>query len=149
MDILVISAARNGDLSALKDAIRRGEDVNNEDWNGNTPLMEAASAGHTDCVKELLSSGAVVDLANKDGTTPLMEAAYWGHEDTVKTLLSSGASPLCTNERGRTALMVAKRSPLSNPSVIKLLEEAAESHSRPQSVPVLPKNWTVVTDTET
>ena len=32
MDTLVISAARNGDLSALKDAIRRGEDVNNEDW---------------------------------------------------------------------------------------------------------------------
>ncbi|XP_064385275.1 uncharacterized protein LOC135334138 [Halichondria panicea] len=45
--------------------------------------------------------------------------------------------------------MKAKRSPHSNPSVIKLLEEATESHSCSQHVPVLPKNWTVATDTET
>ncbi|XP_064384980.1 uncharacterized protein LOC135333886 isoform X2 [Halichondria panicea] len=111
--------------------------------------MKAAIGGYTDCVRELLSSGAVVDLANKDGDTPLMEAAYMGRENTVKELLSSGASPLCTNNRGETALMKAKESPHSNPSVIKLLEEATESHSRPQSVQVLPKNWTVATDTET
>ncbi|XP_064385072.1 uncharacterized protein LOC135333968 isoform X2 [Halichondria panicea] len=176
------SAALIGDLSALKDAIKRGKDVNSvnkdgrtplywaasyghtdcvkkllssgavvdlADMDGDTPLMRAANGGYTDCVKKLLSSGAVVDLANKDGDTPLMRAAFWEHEDTVKELLSSGASPLCTNNDGQTALMVAKRSQFSNPSVIQLLEEAAESHLCLQSVPVLPKNWTVVTDTET
>ncbi|XP_064385076.1 uncharacterized protein LOC135333972 [Halichondria panicea] len=114
MDIHTAAIVVN--LSALKDAIKRGEDVNS---------------------------------VNEDGTTPLMRAAFWGQEDTVKELLSAGASPLCTNNDGETALMMAKRSPLPNPSVIKQLEEATESHSRPQSVPVLPKNWTVVTDTET
>ncbi|XP_064389781.1 uncharacterized protein LOC135337743 [Halichondria panicea] len=140
-------AANAGDLSALKDAIKRGEDVNSVDEYGRTPLLKAASGGHTDCVKELLSSGAVVDLADEYGDTPLMQATYMKKEDTVKELLSSGASPLCTNKFGKTALMWAKSS--GNTSIIKLLEEAAESHSRSQSVPVLPKNWTVVTDTET
>ncbi|XP_064389780.1 uncharacterized protein LOC135337741 isoform X5 [Halichondria panicea] len=176
----IFRAAIAGDLRALKDAIKRGEDVNSVDEVGWTPLQRAAYEGHTDCVKELLSSGAVVDLADKDGRTPLwwaargghtdcirellssgavvdladkvgdtplMQAALWGHEDTVKELLSSGASPLSTDKDGDTALMVAKGS--GNTSIIKLLEEAAASHSRPQSVPVLPKNWTVVTDTET
>ncbi|XP_064384761.1 uncharacterized protein LOC135333677 isoform X2 [Halichondria panicea] len=91
----------------------------------------------------------MVDLADNVGNTPLMRAAFRGQEYTVKELLSSGASPLCTNKDGETALMVVKGSDYSNPSTIKLLEEAAESHSHPQSVQVLPKNWTVVTDTET
>ncbi len=49
----IISAARDGDLSALQDAIRSGEDVNSVDevsWF---------------VVKELLSSGATVDLADE------------------------------------------------------------------------------------
>ncbi|XP_064385034.1 uncharacterized protein LOC135333939 isoform X4 [Halichondria panicea] len=108
------SAARAGDLSALQDAIKRGDDVNS---------------------------------VNEYGNTSLMKAAYRGHVDTVRELLSSGASPLCTNKYRDTALMRAKESP--NPSIIKLLEEAAESHSRPQSVQILPRNGTVVTDTET
>ncbi|XP_064389765.1 uncharacterized protein LOC135337740 isoform X3 [Halichondria panicea] len=142
-------AARGGHTDCVKELLSSGAVVDLATKIGNTPLQRAAREGHTDCVKELLSSGAVVDLANKNGDTPLIQAAFWGQEDTVKELLSSGASPLCTNKYGNTALMVAKGSYSLNPSIIKLLEEAAASHSRPQSVPVLPKNWTVVTDTET
>ncbi|XP_064384971.1 uncharacterized protein LOC135333882 isoform X4 [Halichondria panicea] len=142
-------AAMGGYTDCVRELLSSGAVVDLANKDGCTPLYWAAYKGHTDSVRELLSSGAVVDLADKDGNTPLMVAAYMGHEDTVKELLSSGASPLCSNNYGYTALMNAKESPHSNPSVIKLLKEAGESHSRPQSVPVLPKNWTVVTDTET
>ncbi|XP_064384751.1 uncharacterized protein LOC135333672 isoform X2 [Halichondria panicea] len=139
-------AAREGHTDCVRELLSSGAVVDLANKDGDTPLYVVASYGHTDCVRELLSSGAVVDPANKDGYTPLMRAAYWGQEDTVRELLLSGASPLCTTKRGKTALMRAKGSRRSNPSIIKLLEEATESHSR---VPVLPRNWTVVTDTET
>ncbi|XP_064384748.1 uncharacterized protein LOC135333670 isoform X2 [Halichondria panicea] len=142
-------AAREGRTDCVRQLLSSGAVVNLADKGDGTPLYWAVRGGYTDCVRVLLSSGPVVDLADKDGDTPLMEAAYAGQEDTVKKLLSSGASVLCTNEDGQTALMRAKRSYRPDPSVIKLLEEAAESHSRPQSVQVLPKNWTVITDTET
>ncbi|XP_064384769.1 uncharacterized protein LOC135333680 isoform X3 [Halichondria panicea] len=114
---------------------------------GWTPLWGAASGGHTGCVRELLSSEAILDLADKDGYTPLMLAAYNGQEDTVKELLSSGASIISTNKRGQTALMLAKESlmlakELGFSKIIQLLEEAAGAH-------VLPRSWTIVTDTET
>ncbi|XP_064384730.1 uncharacterized protein LOC135333658 [Halichondria panicea] len=122
-------AASEGHTDCIRELLSSGAVVDLADKDGWTPLMEAASEGHTDCAKELLSSGAVVDLADKDGDTPLMWAALIGKEDTVRQLLSSGASLLCTNKDGKTALMMAKEeSPRSNPSTIRLLEEAAESH---------------------
>ncbi|XP_064385260.1 uncharacterized protein LOC135334127 isoform X2 [Halichondria panicea] len=144
----LMSAAKYGHADSVRELLSSGAVVDLASKYGWTPLYWAASEGHTDCIKELLSSGAVVDLANKDGDTPLMWAAYWGREDAVKELLSAGASPLCTNNNGETALMRAKKSPYSSPLAGKLLEEATESHSCSQHVPVLPKNWTVATDTE-
>ncbi|XP_064385255.1 uncharacterized protein LOC135334125 isoform X2 [Halichondria panicea] len=145
----LILAASGGHTDCVIQLLSSGAVVDLASKDGRTPLMGAAYIGHTDIVRQLLSSGAVVDLADNDGDTPLMEAANWGRVDTVKTLLSSGASVLCTNNDGQTALMRAKESEYSNPSIIKLLEEATESHSRPHSVPVLPRNWTIVTDEET
>ncbi|XP_064384780.1 uncharacterized protein LOC135333688 [Halichondria panicea] len=141
-------AAWGGHTDCVRELLSSGAVVDLANKDGYTPLLLAAMGGHTDCVRELLSSGAVVDLANKDGDTPLILAALWGQKDAVKELLSSGAPVLCTNNDGDTALMRAKESHHPNPSIIKLLEEAAESHSQSR-VPVLPKNWTVVTDTET
>ncbi|XP_064384149.1 uncharacterized protein LOC135333169 [Halichondria panicea] len=121
-------AARRGHTDSVRELLSSGAVVDLANKNGSTPLMWAARGGHTDSVRQLLSSGAVVDLADNDGDTPLMEAARSGRKDTVIQLLSAGASPLSTNNDGETPLTMAKKSPDSTPSVIKLLEEATESH---------------------
>ncbi|XP_064385250.1 uncharacterized protein LOC135334123 isoform X3 [Halichondria panicea] len=145
----LMMAASEGHTDSVRQLLSSGAVVDLADKDGQTPLIVAARKGHTDTVIQLLSSGAVVDLADEDGWTPLMWAAYGGHTDCTRELLSSGAVVDLADKDGETALMVAKESEYSNPSIIKLLEEATESHSRPQSVPVLPRNWTVATDTET
>ncbi|XP_064407169.1 ankyrin repeat domain-containing protein 29-like isoform X2 [Halichondria panicea] len=100
-------AARVGNLSAVQDAIRKGEDINSVDEGGYTPLWWAACGGHTDCARELLSSGATVDLANKYGGIPLSMAARKGHHHVVRELLSSGAAVDLADKYGVTPLMDA------------------------------------------
>ncbi|XP_064385325.1 uncharacterized protein LOC135334177 isoform X4 [Halichondria panicea] len=121
-------AAMFGHTDCIRELLSSGAVVDLANKDGQTPLYWAARGGHTDCVIQLLSSGAVVDLANKNGSTPLMMAARGGHTGCVRQLLSSGAVVDLADEDGWTALMVAKESESSNPSVIKLLEEATESH---------------------
>ena len=95
---LMISAASDGDILALKRLLANGTAlVNGEleatDAQGCTALIAAARAGHVDVVEALLSAGANVDVCDGSGTTALAAAALAGHEDVVGMLIEWGADP--------------------------------------------------------
>jgi len=61
-------------------------DVNAQDYEGDTALMEAAKFGHDKVAKTLLDGGAKKDLKNKAGKTALDLATQHGKAEIVKML---------------------------------------------------------------
>jgi len=111
------TAASNGDLQWIKDAIARGQDVDEKRDNGRTALMDATQSGKTDAVELLTASGADVDARDHDGETALFRVC-WGdvhnktpaytknYQETLEILIEAGADLNLKNKEGYTALMV-------------------------------------------
>ena len=69
-----------------------GEDVNEKDENGGTPLQVATYEGHKEIVELLIAKGADVNAKESGlGTAPLHRAAFRGHEAIVELLIAEGA----------------------------------------------------------
>ena len=98
------SAAKDGDIAALKKDIDEGADVNRLDEKGISPLAWAAVMGQDDAVTLLLEANADINRRNADGGTPLHAAAFFGHANTVTLLLAKGADRNIRNNSGQTAL---------------------------------------------
>ena len=102
-------AAAAGDLSAIKDAIGDGADLNALGSQfGITPLGWAALNGQTEAAKLLIEKGADVNGQNRDRATPLHSAAFLGRVETVKFLLEKGADITLRDNMGSTAISAAK-----------------------------------------
>jgi len=111
--------APNGSASALFVAVTahhenvaellvaHGADVNARDYNGDTPLHEAATRGGADIARFLLANKAAVDAKDRFGTTPLINAVRSGKKDIAEMLLASGADPNAKNDEGWTPLYMA------------------------------------------
>jgi uncharacterized protein len=104
---LLTLAARQGQLDAVRELLRRGAEVDRRGLLGFTPLCAAAAAGHDLVVQELLRSGAEPERWSAQGQPPLHLAARAGHARVVRTLLAAGARPLAWNQAGRHALVEA------------------------------------------
>ncbi len=100
----VFSAAEDGDLEALRDRIARGDDVDEEDEDGDTPLIWACNLGHHECARALIEAGAAVDKVSCCGRTPLMTAFVYGHHEIVQALIDAGAAMDVVTNDGGTAL---------------------------------------------
>lgn len=89
---ILIEAAREGDLFAVKRSINDGIDMN---WKtmfpGRTALMFAASNNHEEIVRALIDAGADINIKSSHGTTALMQAALEGHLQITKALIEAGA----------------------------------------------------------
>ena len=86
-----ITAARDGDVAAVKALLENGLDVNSKDAIGDTALSWAAYAGKLEVVKLLIEKGADINVKNTGtrfgaGYTPLMYAAAGGQLEMVKYL---------------------------------------------------------------
>ena len=95
--------------------------MNDEDWDGLTPLHCAAQSGRTETVNFLIDKGgdanrptrATGSLQNHhlrndfEKATPLHFAAQNGHNDTVKVLLQKGAKVDSVTSKSVTSLMLA------------------------------------------
>lgn len=117
-----LEASKAGDEGTVRELLARGENANQVDSQGRTPLVLAAIKGHTGVVRLLLwarsaSVGTVwavkggqlvsaVNQGDKCGSTALHYAAWHDRADTALALLAGGANPDAKTNRGEFALMV-------------------------------------------
>jgi serine/threonine-protein phosphatase 6 regulatory ankyrin repeat subunit B len=101
----LITAARYGDLEALKSLIARGDDVDCELKYGSSALLVSSSRGYLEMVEILCALGAKVNRRNHFGATAILEAAEKGHPEVVRTLVRYGADINFRHNKGSTALL--------------------------------------------
>jgi ankyrin repeat protein len=109
-------------------------EVNLQDSNGQSALMQAAGHGHEGTTSLLLARSDVeVNLVENKGRSALMIAAGLGHGSAVRVLLNVphvDAALRTTEESGRTAMELAVAR--GHTDIVKLLEEF-ESRRPPTS----------------
>jgi ankyrin repeat protein len=115
--------ARTGTPEAVQKAIQAGANVNTQNEDGWTVLMEAASHNpNPDVITVLLTSGADINArTKKDGSTAL-HAAAWNnpHPEAIVALLRGGLDVNAQNNHGTTSLMLAAGNNI-NPGVVSAL----------------------------
>jgi len=117
-------AAKNGNISRVRNLLNQGTNVNTRNTIDFTPLHWAAEAGHMDIVRLLLSRGASVNARSRIGETPLHWAAYQGNVNIVHELLRHGAHVNPRDNQGRTPLHWAVFVFPGHPRVARVLVEA-------------------------
>ena len=107
-DTPLTEAAAAGDRPALVRLLAAGDDPNELDGAGLSPLIQAVRAGHFKLVGLLVDKGADPDLRDSGrGWTPMMHAVYLREMDAVRALLNAGADPRLATRAGLTPLMMA------------------------------------------
>ncbi len=101
--------ARQGDLAACRELIKRGARLDAPGAGGLTPLVAAAQGGQLLVARELLDAGARPDVPSASGQLPIHAAAAQGQADVMLLLLARGADPMAFNREGRHALSEAAR----------------------------------------
>jgi len=95
-------AAKSGRKDVVQRWLALGNNVDEQDIKGATPLHFAAEGGHTDIIEMLLSKGANPNARNEIGNTPLHEAAWKGQTAAAKLLRQRGADPSVKAVDGKT-----------------------------------------------
>ncbi|XP_076084161.1 uncharacterized protein LOC143054951 [Mytilus galloprovincialis] len=101
------TAARYGDIEALKLSLQNGADIDYRNDMGETALMWAAWEGHLEVCRFLIDTGCKIDITNWHGETALMWAAWGGHLEICRLLIDTGCKIDITSNRGYTALHCA------------------------------------------
>ena len=101
------TAAKKGNLGAVKDFLTKGVKVNSPDSSGSTPLSMSALTGQVETAKFLISKGADVNVRHKDGGTPLHGAAFLGQVAIVELLVENKAEVNACNNKEETPLDIA------------------------------------------
>jgi ankyrin repeat protein len=84
-------------LAAIKQAVEDGNNVNEVEASGNTPMHAAAYEGWVEGGELLLSLGAKIDASNNAGDRPYHTAAYLNNKDFMSFLEAvSAAGDICT-----------------------------------------------------
>lgn len=107
VNVDIIAASENGNLEALRAAIRAGQMIDRRDDEGRTALMIASEKGYSALVDELIYQRASINARDNKGNTPLILASREGKDEVVGKLLQEGAEFGISNEDGKTALAIA------------------------------------------
>jgi len=83
------------------------DDLNDEDENGNSPLIFAVLNGKLDMVRTLVDQGSFVNHQNHNGETSLYWASSLGHEQIVDLLIENGSNLNVCNLDGVSPTHVA------------------------------------------
>src|ERR1019366_1205946 len=100
----LMKAAAEANLSAIKEILTLGADVDAMDASGWTALMYAAASDHSEPVGLLLTSKANPNHTSLNGDTPLMASAISRLFD--EDLAHAGADVNAKNSVGTTTLMI-------------------------------------------
>ncbi|XP_066247914.1 protein phosphatase 1 regulatory subunit 16A isoform X2 [Euwallacea similis] len=89
-------------LTDVRAYAQRGENLEQYDSQGATPLHIAAANGYISVVEFLLDQGVRTDVKDKDDWQPSHAAACWGHIDVLEILAQSGANLNARNKNDET-----------------------------------------------
>jgi ankyrin repeat protein len=120
-DNAVVTAAREGDLAAVRALIARRANVDEPARDGSTALLWAAYHSDLEMVQALIDAGAAANAANRYGVSPLLQAARTGDTPIISALLKAGATASLAHPDGETPLMAASRA--GRPEAVRLLIE--------------------------
>ncbi len=95
------------DINSIKLLLRYGEDVNQIDEYGFTPLIEAAIIENIEISKFLLEQGASANKQDVTGGTPLQWATENHNATLCKLLLTHQASPNSYNLAGQPVIVMS------------------------------------------
>ena len=123
----LVTAAKDGDLRAVRALIAKRAPVNEPARDGSTALLWAAYHSDLPMAQALLAAGAKVNTPNRYGVTPLLQASRTGDTALIDVLLKAGADLKVTHHDGETALMAASRAG-SIGGVRLLLEAGADAN---------------------
>jgi hypothetical protein len=90
-DRALLSAARAGDVAAVRRVLLQGANPNAALPSGWTALMEAAKAGRVGAAEALLAAGARPDARDRAAGTALDVAQHAGHDALIALLRRHGA----------------------------------------------------------
>ncbi len=111
----IFAAARAGRLVMMEQLLSNGASADVVNWDGSTPLHEAALHGHEECVVSLLERNpSLGGVRNMEGDTPIHLAAREGHQLCVRRMLEGDprqyeAALTVPNKDGLTPVHVAAR----------------------------------------
>lgn len=87
----LIDAASAGNLSAVKEAIKAGANLDARGKAGETALLAATHANHVDVARALIDAGADVNAKDSIKDSPYLYAGARGHLEILKLTLAHGA----------------------------------------------------------
>jgi len=88
----LMQAAYEGDAGQIGGMLQSGQNVNERDRGGVTPLMYAAMRGDVAIAELLLSAGALIDEKDAAGYSALTYALYYSKIPMARYLISKGAA---------------------------------------------------------
>jgi ankyrin repeat protein len=91
-ETVLMTAAKVGNLEAVKALLARGANPNARERRDQTALMWAAAEGHATVVRALIEAGSGINDTLTSGFTPLFFAVREGHIDVVRVLLEAGVN---------------------------------------------------------
>ena len=107
-DIMLLDAANDGDVDAVRRLVKSGENVDARDGTGRTALLIAARANQAEAARILIDAGADINAKDAIHDTPFLYAAAEGRNDILRHILSTGKANLRdTNRYGGVALIPA------------------------------------------
>lgn len=134
-ETILMRACSKGQIELVKHLIAKGADVNVQDENGSTALINACGSsfpGEEDdkevmtkkleCAKLLVKAGVKINAQNNLGFSALSFAASLALEDICEFLLKNNADPNILDKQGMSALMWAAGN--QSEKVVKLLLNA-------------------------
>jgi ankyrin repeat protein len=106
----LFAAAKVGNVSKLREALRNYADVNLQQDNDCTPLIVACAFKNEEVAKVLVETGKCkLELADNKGRTALFVACQIGSIELVKFLIQNKADIKTTDNLGNTPLIVSMR----------------------------------------
>ena len=115
-DQQLLTASKNGNHQAAKEAIDSGADVDAVSEKGTSALMYAAMNGHKSVVELLVERGANINLITN--TSALLSASGFGQLDVVEYLLKNGAD---INQACNGATALTRATAMGKQEIVKLL----------------------------
>ncbi|KIL51017.1 M48 family metallopeptidase [Jeotgalibacillus campisalis] len=98
----LMDAASYGELEIMEDLIADGEDIEETDTDGSTPLMYAVYASQNDAAQLLLEEGADPN-ASDTFTSPIVLAVSNENDELAALLYQYGADPVAEDSEGDSA----------------------------------------------